>query len=278
MGLTRKEIQEDRIRVILTKLSEWILVNQKILLTGLAVSVLIVMAVWAWTLHAESRDRAAQVAFAAALDIYNGRVDLVDASRVDGETPPPPPPVDDGRMTFATEAEKTAKAIEGFEAVIADHSGTSVEGWARYYLALTLDESGEENTAQEILTELSEGASLPLLRNQASERLAENAEKSGRNEDASRYLNKIAEAPAPNYPLQSIILRLAQAYEKSGDTDAAIDQYRRLQDEYPTSDEATEAERKLTKLAPEPSDTSESADSTPPPSTRVEKRTLPRRF
>ncbi len=267
MGLTRKEIQEDRIRVILTKLSEWILVNQKILVAALAVSALIVVAVWAWSLHSESRDRAAQVAFAESLAIYNARVDAVDASQTDGETPIATPPVDDGQMSFPTEAEKHAKAIESFEAVLTDHAGTSVEGWARYYMALTLQASGDEERAEQILTELSETASLPLLRNQASDRLAESAERAGRNDDALRYLKEIAEAPAPNYPLESIILRLAQTYEKSGDIEASLEQYRRLQAEYPTSDEAAEAERRLKKLEPEEStDTSESADSTPPTS------------
>ena len=56
---------------------------------GLGVAALAVLGVWAWTIYADSRDRAAQIAFADALEIYSARVDEPAA---EGEEAPPPPP------------------------------------------------------------------------------------------------------------------------------------------------------------------------------------------
>lgn len=52
---------------------------------------------------------------------------------------------------------------------------------------------------------------------------------------ASQYQNKLT---APRF-----LLNAGQAYEEAGQYDAAVDVYQRIQDEYPDSDQATDAER-----------------------------------
>lgn len=241
MGLTRKEIQQDRIRTILTDIYQWSMVYQGYLIGAMVVIVLLMLAAYGWNNYQQGQARAAQEAFSEAVNLFHAPIQAADA---DSEQPANPP----GQKTFATEEEREASTRQALEQLLADYSATKVAPWARYYLALLDERDGNADESRQALQALSQDANVPEVRSLSAQRLAEQAQQQGRYQEAIDYWTSLLDNPAPHFPIQGAILQLARTYEKKGDNQHALQQYRRLQDEFPTSNQASEARTRVAAL------------------------------
>ncbi len=265
MGLTRKEIQQDRIRTILTDIYQWAMVYQGYLIGAVVVAVLLMLAGYGWNSYRQGQNRAAQEAFSDAVSLYHAPLEGAGDEQAQ--------PGDPGQRTFASEEERDASTREALENVLEGYSGTSVVPWARYYLALLDERTGQADQARQALDNLSRQSEVPEVRNLAALRLAEQAQQQGRYQEAIDYWNSLLGNTASHFPIQGTLFQLAGAYEKNGDNQQALEQYRRLQDEWPTSTQAREARVRIAALEallessgqPEGSDQSDSQPETSDP-------------
>jgi len=131
----------------------------------------------------------------------------------------------------------------GLLAISEDYGGTDAGNLATFYAANALYEQGEYDRAlthyqrfekdQDFIGASAFAAQAAIQENQgAFERAADLYEQA-----ASQYQNELT---APRY-----LLSAGQAYEEAGQYGAAIEVYERIQDEYPDSDQASNAEQYL---------------------------------
>lgn len=129
----------------------------------------------------------------------------------------------------------------GLLTIADDYSGTDAGNLAAFYAANSLYQLEEYDRALEYFQQYEKSgdflgasayaAQAAIQENKgAFERAAELYEQA-----ASGYQNKLT---APRF-----LINAGQAYEEAGQYGAAVDVYQRIQDEYPDSDQATEAER-----------------------------------
>lgn len=129
----------------------------------------------------------------------------------------------------------------GLLTIADDYSSTDAGNLAAFYAANALYEQGEYDRALTYFQRFEKGktfigasayaAQAAIHENKGSfARAAELYEQA-----ASQYDNKLT---APRY-----LLSAGQAYEEAGQYGAATDVYRRIQDEYPDSNQASDAER-----------------------------------
>lgn len=262
MGLTKKKIKQDKVRDTLTELYEWILEYQIYLVVGLGLLVVGALGTYGWQAMRSGQDRDAQYAYAKALEVYNAEITPEDEpSDTDAETPKPT-----AKETFKTVEERNAKALEAFDKVADDYSGFDVGQWARYLSALVHLDRGETEQGHTILAELTESADVLEIRNLAALRLADDAEADGNADDAISYTKKILDAPSDSMPREPLLMRLARNYEKAGDDQAALEQYRKIEAEYPTSQEARTAGPRIKELEEKLGTSPPEAGETPPES------------
>lgn len=252
-GLTRKEIQKDQFRSILTDVYEWLLDNSKYVGGAFALVVLLAVGGFLWGQYRNAQEQEAQDAFSAAMEAFHGPVVTDESTDTAGLRGP----------RFSSEEERDSLALTAFQEVSDKHSGSSVGSWAQLYTALIRFRQGEDEEAKKILEELSADASPQEVSNLASKRLCEDAEQAGAYEQAITYCTRIIDAPADSFPIAGILFRLAQSHEKNGDSEAALDFYRRLNSEYPNAPEARTASQKIAEMAPQDEE-GESADSSSP--------------
>lgn len=241
--LTRKElVQEDVIRKTLTETSSWAIDNLKFIGAAVAGVVLVALAVWGWQLWSAHRTEVTQSALAEALAIYQGEVRAADAgpdTRADFEKP---------KHSFATEQERSEKALAAFQAVADEHSGTVPGNLAAYYVALIRHETGDTEAARQGMQTVIDEAQSPEIRNLARNALSQFLLSAGQVEEARTLLNRILEEPSPNFPIQLVLMTLAKADEENGNLDAALERYRRVSAEFVGTPAASEADERIRRI------------------------------
>jgi predicted negative regulator of RcsB-dependent stress response len=215
--LTRREIvQEDKIQATLSKIYEWSSQNRSFLITFFAIFLLSLLGSYFWQNYQLDRSEEIQVQFGEALKIYHAPV--VEDTAEDSEEP-----IIFDEYIFETDEERLEKALESFTAVGEDYPGTHLGLLARYYIGLIKQEMGQMG-------------------------IAESQDDPQR---ATQLLEAILQENSASFPTDALLLRLAQNYEAAGNAEKAMELYRKLTTEYPTSDYSQEARLRLDQLEEE---------------------------
>jgi TolA-binding protein len=243
--LTRREIvQEDKIQATLSGIYEWSSRNRSFLITFFAIFLLSLLGSYFWQNYQLGRSEEIQVQFGEALKIYHAPV--VENTAEDSEDP-----IIFDEYIFETDQERQEKALEGFTAVVEDYPGTQLGLLARYYRGLLKQEMGQMGTAEEELNLVVQNSTEPQTRNLARHVLAGIAESQDDPQRATQLLEAILQENSASFPTDALLLRLAQNHEAAGNAEKAMELYRQLTTEYPTSDYSQEARLRLDQLEEE---------------------------
>ena len=152
------------------------------------------------------------------------------------------------RHRFRSEQERNQKAKEAFAQLVEEYPNSQLGILSRYYLALIAHRTDRSEEAKEGLTWVIENADAGETKNLARNALAQIILGEGNPKEAADLLEQMLEEPSPNYPLQIILMSLGWSYEKAGNQDKAIEQYKKITSEYPTSPQSQEAQSRIDEL------------------------------
>ena len=251
--LTRKEIvQEDRIYSMLSGFSQWAVVNRTPLVMGSGIVVVSLLGFYLWQGYQESSNQEAQKLFAEALDTYHAPVKELAPdpdSESDGQDRPPEPPPE---YRFDTVAERRDAAEMAFEKISDDYSGTRLGFFSRYYLGLIGRQNEDAGAARQHLKWVVDNSGDSDVRNLSRNVLADIALGEEKHEEALTYLQQLLGDPTPQVPEQTVLMRLARTHEALGNIEQALENYRKITNDYPTSSQADEAQSEIDRLEPDP--------------------------
>ena len=253
--LTRKEIvQEDRIYSVLSGFSQWAVVNRTPLVVGSGIVVLSLLGFYLWQGYQESANQEAQKLFAEALDTYHAPVRELnpepdsEPGAENPNQPPEPPPV----YRFETVAERRAAAELAFEKISDDYSGTRIGFFSRYYLGLIGRHNDDTSKARQHLRWVVDNSGDSDVRNLSRNVLADIALGEENHEEALTHLQQLLGDPTPQVPEQTVLMRIARTHEALGNVEQALENYRKITNDYPTSSQAGEAQSEIDRLEPDP--------------------------
>jgi hypothetical protein len=184
------------------------------------------------------RDDRAAAAFAAAYEKYNAPV--IDSSTVTTT------PVNTSGKTYGDERTKWQETAQAFEALAADYSGYYGE-IGRYYAGVSylhFDRDKGLSLLQEVAGK-NDGRTSDLAKLAMAENYAANNETDKAIETYEKLLGSAF------IPRQAVQLELGRAYEKSGDTQKAVEAYFEAAKAERAITTGSEAERRLSALAPD---------------------------
>jgi len=242
--LTRKEIRQDRIRSVLVEVYEWLAANSKYLFGVLGAIVVVFVASYGWENFQQGRQREIQQRFSEALEMFEAPVGNEKPEQQDPLTIPP-------KYRFDTEAERNEKALEAFSSLAADYPNTSVGQFSAYYQAILEQRSGQSQQAEATLRTLIQETDELETKNLARNYLAFVLGTQGKTEEAVALLKEILDEPSIDFPRSSILLKMARAYDSMGDHEAALDNYRKLKAEFPSSQESRAVQARIDLLEAE---------------------------
>jgi tetratricopeptide (TPR) repeat protein len=186
-----------------------------------------------------SRQREAQAAFAAAMEIFKSPV----ATEIAPGAERPPGTV------YATANEKFKKAVAAFDGVERRYPSLAVGSRARYYAALSRIELGETADAEKALKEAAaqkgDGGLDSALARLA---LADLYRRSGQIDKAAQAYRDFAADSSVPFPRDFALMNLGSMLERARKLAEAEVAYRRVVDEFATGVYAPEARRRLAYL------------------------------
>ena len=262
--LTRKEIvQEDRIHARLSQVSQWALRNRSYLAAAAVILVVVIVGFWALQGYREGQAAETQGLFSDALELYHATIDKVEEKgeeKVEGEEKAEgeksaeekaqarAQELANSRYRFQSEQERNQKAQEAFLQLAQEYPNSQLGILSRYYLALIARQTDRIEEAKESLGWVIDNTDAVETKNLARNALVQIVLGEGNAKEAAGLLERMMEEPSPNYPQQIILMSLAESYEKAGNLDKAIEHYKKITSEYPTSQQSQEAQSRIDEL------------------------------
>ncbi len=260
--LSRKEIvQEDRIHARLSQISQWVLRNRNYLAAAAVVLVVVIVGLWALQGYRAGQAAETQGLFSDALELYHATIDKVEEKseeKVEGEEKVEKSAEEkaqaraqelaNNRYRFQSDQERIQKAEKAFLQLVQEHPDSQLGVLSRYYLALIARQTDRIEEAKEGLLWVIDNADAADTKNLSRNALAQILLGEGSAKEAADLLEQMVEEPSPNYPQQIILMSLGQSYEKAGNRDKAIEQYRKITSEFPTSQQSQEAQSRIDEL------------------------------
>jgi tetratricopeptide (TPR) repeat protein len=231
----KKQIKQDELVTGVEHVASWAQAHPKELRAGAAAVLILGGAAFGIFTFSRSRERAAEEAFASALETFGAPV----VSELPPDAPKP------SGTVYATAEEKFRKAAAAFDGVERAYPSLPVGQRARYYGALARIEFGDKAGAEKALNEVAAvkgGIGLePALARLA---LAGLQRRSGALDKAADAYKQLVEDASFPLPRDQALMDLASTLEQARRTDEARAAYRRLTDEFPESVYAADARRR----------------------------------
>ncbi len=260
--LSRKQIvQEDRIYARLSQISQWVLRNRNYLAAAAVVLVVVIVGLWALQGYRAGQTAETQGLFSDALELYHATIDKVEEKseeKVEGEEKVEKSAEEkaqaraqelaNNRYRFQSDQERIQKAEKAFLELVQEHPDSQLGVLSRYYLALIARQTDRIEEAKEGLLWVIDNADAVDTKNLSRNALAQILLGEGSAKEAADLLEQMVEEPSPNYPQQIILMSLGQSYEKAGNRDKAIEQYKKITSEFPTSQQSQEAQSRIDEL------------------------------
>jgi hypothetical protein len=236
----KKQIKQDELVTGVEHAASWVKIHGPQVRVGTFLVVVLGAAALGGYYFVNTRARAAEEAFAAALDTFEAPV----VGDLPPDAPKPSGPV------YATAEEKYRKAAAAFDGVERAYPTLAVGQRARYYGGLARAEFGDKEGAEKALKEVAAikgGNGLePALARLA---LAGLQRRNGALDKAAEAYKQLADDASFPLPRDHALMDMASTLEQARRLDEARAAYRRLADEYPESVYAADARRRADFLA-----------------------------
>ncbi len=228
----KQQIKQDELRTGLEHAAGWAGAHRdevRITLIALAVVGLAAVGYGSYRSH---RQASAEKAFDEALTIFHASVaGDPDASAAVG-------------TVYPTAAEKNQKAAAAFGEVAKRYGSSATGRRARYYAALASRDLGKTAEAEAELKDLASGGDDALVRGLSRLALADLHRSKGQWDPAIEGYRKIVDDNDSAVPRDHALMGLAATFEEAQRAPEALQAYRRLSEEFPSSVYATDAKRR----------------------------------
>lgn len=231
----RHQLKEDRFRQFTAEQAHWAVEHRDSLIKGgIALLVLLVVTVGGW-LYLNHRDELASGELSKAVRTYNTPI------RPAGSPEQPEFP------TFASAAERAAKAHAQFEAIANNYSHAKSADFARYFAGLTAIDTGDNTTAERELKQTADVSSNDLS-SLAKIALAALYRNTNRDAQAIDLYKQLSDKPSTTVSKQTAQMELAALYAGKQQTAEARKIYEQIQKENANTEIAALASSKLQEL------------------------------
>lgn len=237
----KKQIKEDELVSGFEHLAAWARAHAREVKVGVGVALGLAVVIGALVYLQSSRQAAARVAFAAALEGFEAPV----ASELPPGAPKPQGPV------FATSEEKFKKAAAAFDGIGRAYPSLPEGQRAQYYAAISRMKLGDRTEAEKQLSEVAKvRAGDGLEPSLARLALANLQRLSGAPDKAAESYKAIADDPSFALPRDYVLMTLALTLEDAHRLEEARAVYQRVSDEFPEGVYAPDARRRADYLKP----------------------------
>lgn len=234
--ISRRELKQDKIRESFEHGAEAVISHQSLVLRiALVVAVAVVTAL-GWRFYTERQAVNAGARLDDAMKIFTARI------RSAGE------PAEPGEVTYVDEKNKFEDAAKKFADVSKAYPRTEPGRLAGYYAALSLENLGRTNQAQEYLQKLADSSDTELSA-LARFQLAQDYAKSGKTDDAVKLYRQLADKPTALVPKPLVQLQLAVSLSRTNPQEA-VKLFNQIKKDNPESPISEEADRGLEAISP----------------------------
>jgi predicted negative regulator of RcsB-dependent stress response len=205
---TRHQLKEDRFAVSVQEQVSWAVEHRNTLFVIGGVLAAVVAIVIAGFFYLQNRDQQASVAIGQALRVSQAPLRPAGA------------PEQPGIQTFTSAKERAQAARTAFEKIIQDYPHTRSADFARYWVGVTLRDTGDYAGAEKELKEIT-GSHRDELASVAKFALASVYRDENKTKDAIDTYNDLVAHPSSTIPKSTAQLELAMMFEQAQPSEAA---------------------------------------------------------
>ena len=234
--ISRKELKQDKIRESLEHGAEAVISHQRVISLVILAAVVVAAGVLGWRFYTERQTVKASVALDDAMKVFTARI------RAPGE------PAEPGEVTYVDTKNKFEDAARKFSDIAKSYPRTEPGRLAVYYAALSLENLGRFNQAQEYLQKIADSSDAELAA-LARFQLAQVLGKTGKTDEAIKLYRQLADKPTALVPKPLVQLQLAAGLSRTNPQEA-VKLFNQIKKDYPESQISEEADRGLEAIGP----------------------------
>lgn len=219
----RKVVKQDPIMAKYDDAVDFYGANKKIIGTVLTVLVVAAIGAFAWFNNVKANDEKATALLSSVVGFF-----------------------DNGQYAIAIEG-VPERNIKGLKEIVDEYGNTDSGNLARFYLANAYFQTGKFEEALSHFEDF--GASDPLLSVSRFAGIAGCYEALGKFGDAAEYFEKAATKYPKNVEAASLLHQSATNYSLAGKAEKAVDLFKLLKKDYPTTTFGRDADRYIAKLS-----------------------------
>lgn len=237
--LTRRElIKQDEFLVGVNETWEFFRVHGRDILIGVGAVLVVAAASYGIFWYFRNRDVVSNEDISKAIQLYNSP--LVNEK--------PSTPLGANQRVFATAQEKYSTAEKEFARLSRKYSGKPIGETAVYYDGLCKNQLGDTAGAVQQLQSITRNVQHSEIAALAKLSLAQIYAAQKNTSQVVALLQQLIDHPTDTVPKVSAMMALAEYYQEIDNKDAAIQLYKKIQTEFPTSQILGDVRSRLTEL------------------------------
>ena len=222
-NLTKKEITEDQIRLLLVETWEQVVEYRRYILAVILAAILSGIGYWSFEGIQASRALQAQEKLSEALRILTVTLPNPDDQTESNENLP-----------YTNEEQKDEEALNKFQQLAREHGWSEVGELAHFYVGVTQQKLKKYQEALNSFREIANHPSNLELQHLARNHVALLCLYLDCSEEAIKSWNLILDEPSSHMPTSEIMSSLAKTYDSAGKKTKALDLFKQLLSEHPS--------------------------------------------
>jgi len=235
--LTKKEITEDQIRLLLVETWEQVVEYRRYILAVILAAILSGIGYWSFEAIQASRSLQAQEELSEALRIFTATLPNPDDQTKSNENLP-----------YTNEEQRDEEALRKFRQLAKEQGWSEVGELALFYAGVTQQKLKRFQEALNSFREIASHSSNIELQHLARNHVALLCLYLDQREEAIEAWNLILDEPSSHMPTSEIMSSLAKTYDSAGQKTKALDLFKQLQSEHPSLSNSASIEARIALL------------------------------